>query len=68
MARAEDKCLALDATKFNGIKPTCFAVVSAFHPVVTVASIVAAVRNGFLDAGLVLEVATSYCMVRGKII
>jgi hypothetical protein len=68
MARAEDKCLVLDAMKVNGIKPACFAVVSAFHPVVTVASIVPAVRNGFLDASLLLEVATSYCVVRRKII
>jgi len=57
MARAEENCLIADATKFDQIKPACFAEIPAFDRIVTDGSIAPEIRRRFADARPVLEVA-----------
>lgn len=57
MARAEESCLVADATKFDRIKPACFADIAAFDRIVTDSSIASSVHTSFAGLRPMLEVA-----------
>lgn len=56
MSRAEENCLVADATKFDQIKPACFAELASFDRLITDASITPDAYQRFQGARPTLEV------------
>ncbi|MDE2517510.1 MAG: DeoR/GlpR transcriptional regulator [Rhodospirillales bacterium] len=57
MANAQESCLVADATKFERVMPAHFADLSAFHRIVTDATLAASVRQRFAAPRPRLEIA-----------